>query len=176
MPSLSTNQRSVILPFIDKKEKQQRTKITNLLLRKTQLHQTATYNSNPSPKASNKEKFLVDCRKKTRNALVFLDFALNWFRKFALLSQPNGFKTKRYLDARVFPRFMQFHFTQFLSFKWLLVKFSFVLIDWCNYFGFFFFLRFCLRHSINILVVSENVRSTTDGDTDYFDLGFSTLN
>lgn len=50
-----------------------------------------------------------------------------------------------------------------LSFKWLLVIFSFVLIGWCYYHGFFFFafLFATLNRHPRAL---QNVRSITDGD------------
>ena len=40
----------------------------------------------------------------------------------------------------------------------------FLCSDWLVLLPWVFFLRFCLRHSIYILVLSKNVRSITDGD------------
>lgn len=127
-------------------------------LRKTQLHQTATHNSTLSPKASNKEVFSW-LSKVNQECFSFSWLCFELVQKICA-----SFSTKciQNQTLRGRPRFMQFHCLYF-EFKWLLVIFSFALIGWCYYHGFFFFafLFATLNRHPRAL---QNVRSITDGD------------
>ena len=80
------------------------------------------------------EQYSIECRKFPGIALVLIYFTL-WLvqKKLAALSLPIRCKSR--LGHRIFPRFLV-GFT--LSSHWLLKVLSFLLISWCDYFGFDF--------------------------------------